>query len=467
MNLHALLLALLGLLLAGAFIHVGRNRAWGSPLGLFLALYTVTFLLRPLQIVLSGEPDVTRYLRGADAEVMLATAMNAFALAAILAGYAAYQLLARRSERVGATSTAPPSTVYAWLGGLSFLVGLVMYVATIRAAGGLGHVLANLYFRREMFGGADELRMLSGLMYMGALTVLAWALASGSRPGRWLGMTTVAIAALLFLTYGGRVAALSILLAAFVLVALYRAVRLARLVAVAGVLGCVIVAAGEYRNSTATGRSAASVSLQSAIDAPSSLVASFLLYDGQVLLLDALQSRAAERQYGATYTWPVLNFVPRRYFDEKPPATVGGYLKRAVRGQDGGYPVGLAGEAFLNFGWTGVIVVPFLLGLAIAWLARWGEGQRQAPVLAALFALLAVRNGAGLSDSSMFMAIVDCGMALGLHALALLFTGAERRTRAVWPGVPSDRAAPFGYAATSAATSSSQELTVMPRIGSA
>jgi hypothetical protein len=197
------------------------------------------------------------------------------------------------------------------------------------------------------------------------------------------------------------------------------------------------------------------------------LVASFLLYDGQVLLLDALQSRAAERQYGATYTWPVLNFAPRRYFDEKPPATVGGYLKRAVRGQDGGYPVGLAGEAFLNFGWTGVIVVPFLLGLAIAWLARWGEGQRQAPVLAALFALLAVRNGAGLSDSSMFMAIVDCGMALGLHALALLFTGAERRTRAVWPGVPSDRAAPFGYAATSAATSSSQELTVMPRIGSA
>jgi oligosaccharide repeat unit polymerase len=73
---------------------------------------------------------------------------------------------------------------------------------------------------------------------------------------------------------------------------------------------------------------------------------------------------------GQSYFWWLYGWVPRAIWPDKPAVDLGVYLKQVVMGEmaQGGYNVTGPGEAFINFGWGGLLMAP-LLGAVF----RWGE----------------------------------------------------------------------------------------------
>lgn len=63
---------------------------------------------------------------------------------------------------------------------------------------------------------------------------------------------------------------------------------------------------------------------------------------------------------GISYTWWTFGWIPRALWPEKPAVDLGIYLKRTILGENshsgGGINVTGPGEAFINFGWLGMLV---------------------------------------------------------------------------------------------------------------
>jgi hypothetical protein len=99
-----------------------------------------------------------------------------------------------------------------------------------------------------------------------------------------------------------------------------------------------------------------------------------------------------EFQYGRTYLAVLVSPIPRVAWPEKPPISLG----PVVRGEIwrkwvgfGGYPPGVTGEAFMNFGWFGVFTVPFFIGVAIrVWFNTMQPYLLQSRSAAVLYAAL-------------------------------------------------------------------------------
>ncbi len=73
---------------------------------------------------------------------------------------------------------------------------------------------------------------------------------------------------------------------------------------------------------------------------------------------------------GESYSWWSFGWVPRALWIDKPAIDLGVFFKRDVMGLDtgGAFNVTGPGEAFINFGWAGILV-----GLVLGWLYRRGE----------------------------------------------------------------------------------------------
>jgi hypothetical protein len=73
-------------------------------------------------------------------------------------------------------------------------------------------------------------------------------------------------------------------------------------------------------------------------------------------------------QGGLTYVTWITAPIPRSVWSKKPSVHVGDKVATEIWGRSpraGGIPPGLVGEAYINFGWAGVLLVPFLLGVLI------------------------------------------------------------------------------------------------------
>jgi hypothetical protein len=87
---------------------------------------------------------------------------------------------------------------------------------------------------------------------------------------------------------------------------------------------------------------------------------------------------AVPYQYGKTYEYLVVTLVPRFLWPDKPSANdanqfyqVAYGLTRQERLKDVSIACGFEAEAYMNFGWYGVIGVNFLVGLAFNLLQHW------------------------------------------------------------------------------------------------
>lgn len=130
---------------------------------------------------------------------------------------------------------------------------------------------------------------------------------------------------------------------------------------------------------------------------------------------------------GASYTWWTFGWIPRQLWPEKPAVDAGTYLKRTVLeyGEDsiGAINITGPGEAFLNFGWWGILVgVP--LGALYRVLEVWALNSHvQAPLRAGLYPSAIVPFLLSTLQSSFSAAIISFAMTFGLGlALVWLFT---------------------------------------------
>jgi len=71
-------------------------------------------------------------------------------------------------------------------------------------------------------------------------------------------------------------------------------------------------------------------------------------------------------KYGATYPTLLTFWVPRAFWPDKPEVGLGPYIKSEVLGgrevDKNGWPAGVIGEAHLNFGKAGIVIIMFIYG---------------------------------------------------------------------------------------------------------
>jgi oligosaccharide repeat unit polymerase len=77
--------------------------------------------------------------------------------------------------------------------------------------------------------------------------------------------------------------------------------------------------------------------------------------------------RDHDYKYGSSYIVIPFFFVPRAIWPDKPEVGLGAWTKRVLfhqkRVQNAGWPPTVVGEAWINFGLIGILVVPFLVGM--------------------------------------------------------------------------------------------------------
>lgn len=80
----------------------------------------------------------------------------------------------------------------------------------------------------------------------------------------------------------------------------------------------------------------------------------------------SLIPKEADFQYGMSYLAIPFFWVPRAIWPDKPQADLGAWVKSEIFGQRvqlSGWPPGLVGDAYINFGYIGIIIIPFIYGL--------------------------------------------------------------------------------------------------------
>ena len=84
-------------------------------------------------------------------------------------------------------------------------------------------------------------------------------------------------------------------------------------------------------------------------------------------IIERMKSRNLDFMMGQSYLNVIYGFVPRFLWSDKPAISLGIFVKNEVfglRGSLGGIPPTMPGEAFINFGWWGLIV-PFIYGFVL------------------------------------------------------------------------------------------------------
>ena len=136
----------------------------------------------------------------------------------------------------------------------------------------------------------------------------------------------------------------------------------------------------------------------------------------QVAYIHSMTPSEIPYQYGRTYSYFAVALVPRALWPEKPQAgSANGFfaISYGLLTEEGAktttFGMSLLGEAFINFGWVGVILVMLVQGLAISILERIFGSQKSGAGGQAVFIAFFVffLNGMGSSAEILFGNIVQ------------------------------------------------------------
>ncbi len=122
-------------------------------------------------------------------------------------------------------------------------------------------------------------------------------------------------------------------------------------------------------------------------------------------LVDARVPSTVDYQYGATYADALLHQLPsvltQPLFGAATHSGSQLFRHQILQQTDAnsGYGFSLPAEAYLNFGSPGVIVVPLILGLLVAWTYRWVDARSVRPSACAYIVTIATLPLAYRSDS--------------------------------------------------------------------
>lgn len=118
---------------------------------------------------------------------------------------------------------------------------------------------------------------------------------------------------------------------------------------------------------------------------------------------------------GETYLYWLSGFVPRVIWPEKPNVSLGPMVKSQVYGQtvrNHGYPPGVIGEAVLNFGSIGFLVVPVIIGFLMSFLKGAHRRAFGSDIFALIYISVAWRFSFGLIGLNFSQAVMQVFMAL-------------------------------------------------------
>jgi hypothetical protein len=195
-----------------------------------------------------------------------------------------------------------------------------------------------------------------------------------------------------------------------------------------------IQSAAEYWQDTFTGTRDLTEATSSASDR-----ADFI---HQVAHIYSMTPSEVPYQYGRTYSFFAVALVPRIIWPDKPTAgSANGFYAVAygVTSEEGikttTFGVSILGEAFMNFGWVGVVSIMLIQGILIGAMQHSFGGQISGPGGQAVFLAFFVYflNGIGSSAEIMFGGILQnliCGYLILLWAR-------ERPVEFIFPKLPS------------------------------
>jgi len=136
----------------------------------------------------------------------------------------------------------------------------------------------------------------------------------------------------------------------------------------------------------------------------------------QVAYIHSMTPNEIPYQYGRTYSYFAVALIPRALWPEKPQAgSANGFfaISYGLLTEEGAktttFGMSLLGEAFINFGWVGVLLVMFIQGLVISILERIFGSQKSGAGGQAVFIAFFVffLNGIGSSAEILFGNIVQ------------------------------------------------------------
>lgn len=138
---------------------------------------------------------------------------------------------------------------------------------------------------------------------------------------------------------------------------------------------------------------------------------------------------------GRTITAWLSAPIPRSVWPGKPIISLGPEIGRSIYGNDrSGVPPGVVGEAYWNFGLTGVLVLPFLAGLGLRRLHEtWARSATVSPEAAIILAIVAVRPGLAIISNSLGYVIFQVVQSLILLIPILIFVGRDKPELAKTP----------------------------------
>ncbi len=136
----------------------------------------------------------------------------------------------------------------------------------------------------------------------------------------------------------------------------------------------------------------------------------------QVAYIYSMTPSVIPYQYGKTYSFFLVSFIPRIVWPDKPLAgSANGYyaLTYGVTTEEGAktttFGVSILGEAFMNFGWYGVVLIMLVQGVLIGAMQHSFGGKVSGPGGQAVFLCFFVYflNGIGSSTEIMFGGIIQ------------------------------------------------------------
>jgi oligosaccharide repeat unit polymerase len=118
-------------------------------------------------------------------------------------------------------------------------------------------------------------------------------------------------------------------------------------------------------------------------------------------IIKAVPDRLPYANGSTISAWAVAP-IPRSIWPNKPLISSGPILGSVIYGNEhSGVPPGMMAEAYWNFGLGGIVVLPFLCGMAFRWLNdRWAPYARSSPAAAVVMAAVAVHPGIDMMVNS-------------------------------------------------------------------
>jgi oligosaccharide repeat unit polymerase len=114
-------------------------------------------------------------------------------------------------------------------------------------------------------------------------------------------------------------------------------------------------------------------------------------------------------KYGSSYTWIILSFIPRSIWPSKPvniDTEIGIKIYGANSYGSGAVPPGLIAESYWNFGYIGIIFIPFIIGIILKKLTNFFNSKRNNINLLIIYVTCFMSIGLALFGSSISSSVV-------------------------------------------------------------